>query len=261
MQQEYTREQILLDLNPKDEERVLLERLDLKNCPRHIAFIMDGNGRWAKQRNRPRTFGHKAGVDSVHAMVDACAKLPVEVVTFYAFSTENWRRSEQEVTALMKLFSASLIKYVDDLEDQGVFINWIGDLSRMGEGIRQEFEDARIRTQGGRRVQMNLCLNYSGRADLVHAFQALAHRVKSGQLSPEAIDEEVIASSLGTAGLPEPELLIRTSGEMRLSNFLLWELAYSEFYFAGVHWPDFRLKHLLEALLEYQGRQRRFGSA
>lgn len=251
----------LTDLNLTQEESACLGLLDLSKCPRHIAFIMDGNGRWATAQGKTRTTGHKQGVYSVYEMVDICGRLPVEYATFYAFSTENWRRSSSEVKALMMLFSSSLQKYLQEMIDKDVRIEVIGDLSGMGSKICDEFQKAREMTAKCQKICMTLALNYSGRADLLKACRTIASQMQSGHLSLADLDENCMAAHLDTSFLPEPELLIRTSGEMRLSNFLLWECAYTEFYFADVHWPDFRRHHLFQAIYEYQKRQRRFGTA
>jgi undecaprenyl diphosphate synthase len=241
-------------------EEELFDLIDWSKCPRHIAFIMDGNGRWATAQGKSRTHGHKMGVQSVYEMVEVCGKLPVEYATFYAFSTENWRRSSMEVKSLMTLFSSSLNKYLKEMMEKDVRIEVIGDLDGMGKRIQSEFEEAREQTKDNTKICMTLALNYSGRNDLSHACRALAQEVKAGRLEPEQIDEELISHSLYTSYLPEPELLIRTSGEQRLSNFLLWESAYTEFYFESVHWPEYRQLQLFEAIAAYQGRQRRFGA-
>ncbi len=245
------------DLSP--EERKVFDQIDWTKCPLHLAIIMDGNGRWAKQQGKLRTAGHKAGVQSVYEVVETCGKLPTEYVTFYAFSTENWRRSEAEVNTLMGLFSSSLIKYIDRLERDGVSLRVIGDLSRMGSKIQNEFQEAQRRTTHNSKVCMTLALNYSGRADLTRVVKNIANKVSSKELDPADIDEEMVSSFLYTASYPDPELLIRTSGESRISNFLLWELAYSELYFTDVHWPDFRKIDLFKAILNFQQRNRRFG--
>jgi undecaprenyl diphosphate synthase len=251
----------LADLNLTEEEKDCFGHIDLTKCPRHIAFIMDGNGRWAAAQGKSRTTGHRQGVSSVYEMVDMCGRLPVEYATFYAFSTENWRRSSSEVRALMALFSSSLQKYLHEMLQKDVRIEVIGDIEGMGRQIRDEFQKAREMTANCRKICMTLALNYSGRSDLVRACRKIVGKVQTGQLSSEKIDDTVLSQHLDTAFLPEPELLIRTSGEMRLSNFLLWECAYTEFYFADVHWPDFRRLHLFKAIADYQRRQRRFGSA
>lgn len=245
------------DLSSQEEEVFSLIRWD--ECPRHVAFIMDGNGRWAKSRGSMRTTGHRRGVDSVYEVVETCGKLPVEYVTFYAFSTENWSRSKTEVQSLMKLFSSSLKKYIDHLVEDGVRIRVIGDLSSMGKDLKREFDEAALRTEKNSTICMTLAMNYSGRQDLVRGIQKIISDVQSEGLDPSTVDETLISQYLDTHYLPDPELLIRTSGEQRISNFLLWECAYSEFYFTPVFWPDFRKIHLFEAILEYQGRQRRFG--
>ena len=241
------------------QETEVFDQIDWTSCPRHVAIIMDGNGRWAKQRGKLRTVGHKAGGQSVYEVVEACGKIPTEYVTFYAFSTENWRRSEAEVNTLVGLFSSSLIKYIDRLEKDGVSLRVIGDLSRMGSKIQTEFKEAQQRTSHNSKICMTLALNYSGRADLTRVVKNLADKVSSKELDSVDINEEMISNSLYTASYPDPELLIRTSGESRISNFLLWELAYSELYFTDVHWPDFRKLDLLKAILNFQQRNRRFG--
>ncbi|PCJ20067.1 MAG: isoprenyl transferase [Candidatus Cloacimonadota bacterium] len=247
------------DLQLNEYEETIFSKIDWKNCPKHIAIIMDGNGRWAKSQGKPRTYGHKKGVDSIHSIVELCGKIPVEYVTFYAFSTENWKRTESEVSMLLGLFSSSLKKYLNQLSDQGVRINVIGDLSKMGPKIQKEFLDANEKTKSNTKICMNLALNYSGRADLTRVTKEIALEVSSGKLDLEKINEDYISQKLYTGFMPEPELMIRTSGENRLSNFMLWENAYSEFYFTDVHWPDFREVHLFEAILEYQNRNRKFG--
>ena len=247
------------DFQLTPQENVVYDQIDWTKCPRHIAIIMDGNGRWAKQRGKLRTAGHKAGVDSVYEVVEACGKIPTEYVTFYAFSTENWRRSESEINALMGLFSSSLIKYIDRLEKDGVSLRVIGDLSRMGPKIQEEFRQAQDRTSSNTKICMTLALNYSGRADITRVTKELAHKVLTKELSSTDITEDMISNSLFTQFCPDPELLIRTSGESRISNFLLWELAYSELYFTNEHWPDFRKLDLFKAILDFQQRNRRFG--
>lgn len=252
-------DQIRQDFEMNEAQERVFEKIDWTKCPKHLAIIMDGNGRWAKAQGKPRTYGHKKGVDSIHAIVELCAKIPVEYVTFYAFSTENWKRSESEVSMLMGLFSSSLNKYIDELSSEGVRINVIGDMSKMGPKIQNEFAQANERTKNNKKICMNLALNYSGRADLTRVTKELALEVQSGALQAQDINEDLITQKLYTGFMPEPELTIRTSGENRLSNFMLWENAYSEFYFTDVHWPDFREIHLFEAILEFQNRHRKFG--
>lgn len=252
-------QKIRLDFEMNEAEDKVFSQIDWDNCPKHLAIIMDGNGRWAKAQGKPRTYGHKKGVDSIHAIVELCGKLPVDYVTFYAFSTENWKRTESEVSMLMGLFSSSLHKYIDELSDEGVRINVIGDLTKMGPKIQNEFSQANERTKSNKKICMNLALNYSGRADISRVTKEIANEVKLGKLSSEDVTEDLITKRLYTGFMPEPELMIRTSGEHRLSNFMLWENAYSEFYFTDVHWPDFREIHLLESILEYQNRHRKFG--
>jgi undecaprenyl diphosphate synthase len=254
-------EDIRSNFDLTSEEDELFSGIDWNSCPRHIAIIMDGNGRWAKARSRQRSYGHKKGVDSVHEVVEVCGKIPVDFVTFYAFSTENWKRSGAEVQTLMGLFSSSLHRYLGRLIDQGVRIRVIGDLSGMGDKIRKEFDEADRMTKDNQKICMTLALNYSGRADLVQAAARIANEVRAGTLSPNQVDEALISRYLSTSFLPELDLLIRTSGELRLSNFMLWENAYSELYFSDVLWPDFRKAHLFSAIADYQARSRRFGGA
>ena len=216
------------------EEEEVFSHIDWENCPRHIAIIMDGNGRWAKSRGSIRTTGHRRGVDSVYEVVETCGKIPVEYITFYAFSTENWSRSRTEVQSLMKLFSSSLKKYIGHLEQQGVRIQVIGDLSSMGGGLAREFDEAAMRTRGNSKICMTLAMNYSGRQDLVRAVRKIIRRTQESPFDLNEIDEGLISENLDTNFLPDPELLIRTSGEERISNFLLWECAYSEFYFTPI---------------------------
>ena len=254
-------EEIRANFELSAEEEEVFRAIDWLNCPRHIAIIMDGNGRWAKSRGSMRTTGHRRGVDSVYEVVETCGKIPVEYVTFYAFSTENWSRSRSEVQSLMKLFSSSLKKYIGHLEKRGVRIRVIGDLSSMSGSLQAEFDEAANRTRENSKICMTLAMNYSGRQDLVGAVRKIIQRTQNSSLNPVEINEKLISESLQTSYLPDPELLIRTSGEERISNFLLWECAYSEFYFTPVLWPDFRKLHLFEAIREYQSRQRRFGGA
>jgi len=250
---------ILSDFELTDQELRVFEQIDWLKCPSHIAIIMDGNGRWAKQQGKLRTSGHKAGVTSVYEIVEACGKIPTSHVTFYAFSTENWQRSESEVSTLMGLFSSSLNKYIDRLEKDGVKLKVLGDLSRMGPKIQQEFREAELRTSSNSKICMTLALNYSGRADITRVARELAKKASNDEIDLTDISEETISNSLYSAGIPDPDLLIRTSGELRISNFLLWELAYSELYFTDIHWPEFRKQHLFEAIYDFQQRNRRFG--
>lgn len=227
--------------------------------PEHIAIIMDGNGRWAKLKRKPRVFGHQQGVHSVRDIVEACGELGVRYLTLYAFSTENWKRPETEVSTLMRLLVTSLRQEVNKLHDSNVRLVAIGDLTKLPSEAQKELHEAMEKTRTNTGLCLNLALSYSGRWDLVRAVRRIANETRKGKLSPEDIDESIIASHLSTVQLPDPDLLIRTSGEMRLSNFLLWELAYTEFYISQRFWPEFRRADLYEAILSFQTRERRYG--
>jgi undecaprenyl diphosphate synthase len=233
----------------------LFETLDPGRLPRHIAVIMDGNGRWAKLRHMPRIAGHKAGVDSVRDIVESCARLGIEALTLYAFSTENWRRPSMEVQALWQLLRLYLRSELSTLQQNNVRLTAIGRIDDLPASVRNELTHVTRATAANTGLHLNLALNYSGRTELVDAVRSI---VNSG-IPAEAIDEELVERHLYTAGLPEPDLLIRTSGEMRVSNFLLWQIAYSELVVSTTLWPDFRARHLVEAITEYQRRERRFG--
>jgi undecaprenyl diphosphate synthase len=238
----------------------LLKHYRLKNClPRHVAIIMDGNGRWAQKRRLPRIAGHRAGAHSIREIVRFSGELGIEVLTLYAFSTENWRRPRHEVGFLMKLLRKYLRSEVPELLKNNVKFQTIGRLRDLPPEIRRELALARQQTSRCTGLTLALALSYSGRADLTDAFRAMGREIKSGRLSPSQITEEAIARRLSTAGFPEVDLLIRTSGEMRISNFLLWEMAYAEFHVTKTLWPDFRKKDLVAAIREFQGRERRFG--
>ncbi|MBD3166708.1 isoprenyl transferase [bacterium] len=223
------------------------------NLPRHIAFIMDGNGRWAKSRNLPRVYGHHEGVSSVREMVETGVELELDAMTFYTFSTENWKRPAIEVNSLMKLLVTTIRKEVDDLDKNNVHLNTIGHIEDLPEIPRRELEIAKERLQNNDGMILNLALSYSGRSEIVRAVNRL---LEKGYTS---ISEEDIASELDTQGIPDPDLIIRTSGELRLSNFLLWQAAYTELYATPIFWPDFRRKELLLAIQDYQRRERRYG--
>lgn len=227
--------------------------------PRHIAVIMDGNGRWAKSRGNMRIFGHKAGVDSVRDITEACAQLGVEYLTLYAFSTENWGRPIDEVTGLMQLLVQSLRSETKKLNDNDIRLITIGQTERFPEACRRELQEAIRITSDNKRMSLCLALSYSGRWDITQAVRKLAAQVKEGKLEPDQIDDALISSELVTVDIPDPDLIIRTSGEFRISNFLLWQLAYSELYVTDTYWPDFRRNELYEAIRSYQKRERRFG--
>lgn len=233
--------------------------IDENRVPQHIAIIMDGNGRWAKAKFMPRTYGHKAGVETIRTVVEESKRLGIKYITLYAFSTENWKRPKDEVSALMKLLVTYLRKEVAELDKNGVQIRTIGDVSKLPQICIDELDKAKEKTKDNDKLVLNLALNYGGRADILDGVKAIAKKVESKEISPEDITEDMIANSLDTKGIPDPDLVIRTSGEQRLSNFLLWEVAYSEFYYTDIHWPDFDEKELQKAVYSYQNRDRRFG--
>ena len=233
--------------------------IDLSNIPAHIAVIMDGNGRWAKQRGGLRIFGHQSAIAAVRDTVEEAAELGVKYLTLYTFSTENWNRPALEVSALMQLMVHTIRQEAPTLLKNGVRLQAIGDLTTLPKNCQRELAEATDLTKGGTRMTLVLALSYSGRWDLTQATQRLAADVAAGRLQPEAVTEATVTNYLATAGIPDPELLVRTSGEQRISNFLLWQLAYTELYIMPVLWPDFRRSHFREALRAYQGRERRFG--
>ena len=228
-------------------------------APRHIAIIMDGNGRWAKKRGMPRTMGHAAGAEAFRRTANYCRTLGVEYLTVYAFSTENWKRSEEEVRGIMKLLGRYLKEALADMEKNHVRFKFFGDLSRLDPALQKLCMDAETRSAQYEGVQVNFCLNYGGRDELVKATQAFARDVAAGKYQPEDLTEALLSSYLYSADVPDPELIIRPSGEMRTSNFLLWQSAYSEYVFMNVLWPDFQPADLDEAIAEYHRRNRRFG--
>jgi len=246
-------EQASADLRAQDELRRHGE------IPRHIAIIMDGNGRWAKSQGKIRYTGHSEGVVSVRDITEACAELGVEYLTLYTFSTENWHRPLMEVNALMQLLIRTLQREKKTLIKNRIRLRAMGDLSMLPEACRRELDDAMEETSANHRMTLNLALSYSGRWELVEAARALARKVASGKLSAGDIDEAAIAENLCTVGMPDPDLLIRTGGEYRVSNFLLWQIAYSELYITEIFWPAFRRQQLYEAIFDYQERDRRFG--
>ncbi len=227
--------------------------------PQHIAIIMDGNGRWAKMRGLPRNAGHKAGAESFRNIANYCRKIGVKYLTVYAFSTENWKRSQEEVGGIMRLLGAYLKEALRDMEKNHVRFCFFGDLSRLSPELRKLCEDARNRSSAYDEVQVNFCLNYGGRDEILRAARAFAADVAAGKCDAESLTEETFDRYLDSAGVPDPELMIRPSGEMRISNFLPWQTVYSEFVFMNVLWPDFGPEHLDEAIAEYNRRNRRFG--
>ena len=238
------------------EDKEIQERIKAKgNLPRHIAIIMDGNGRWARMRGLERIEGHRAGRESVRDVVRACGELGIEVLTLYAFSVENWRRPRREVWALMRLLRDTLYEEVDELDRNNVKLTAIGRLEGLPKASREALFWAMERTKDNTGLVLNLALNYGGRVEIVDAVR----RILEKGYRPEEVDEKVISTHLYTAGLPDPDLLIRTSGELRVSNFLLWQMAYTEIWVTDVLWPDFRRQHLYQAIEAYQRRERRFG--
>lgn len=227
--------------------------------PLHVAIIMDGNGRWARARTLPRYRGHAAGMKAVREAVEGAIEAGVQILTLYAFSQENWNRPRREIASLMMLLERYLIKERAELAERGVEVRVFGDLERLPERQRAAIAEMERATNGGRLLRLNLMISYSGRSELLRAACKLAERVRSGTLAPEAINEATLAGELYTAGMPDPDLLIRTSGEQRISNFMLWQLAYTELFLSAVLWPDFRREHLFEAIHDFQKRERRFG--
>jgi undecaprenyl diphosphate synthase len=227
--------------------------------PRHIAIVMDGNGRWAKARHRPRSIGHRAGARAVNACIDACLEKGVEALTLFAFSSENWRRPSEEVGALMQLFLRALGREVDELHRRGVRVRFIGARQAFAEDIRTRMARAEALTRDNRRLHLNIAADYGGRWDMVQAAQAVAREVAAGVIAPEDIDEAGLSRHFALHDLPEPDLFIRTGGDMRISNFLLWQLAYCELHFTNTLWPDFDADALALALDDFARRERRFG--
>ena len=233
--------------------------LDNNRIPKHVAVIMDGNGRWAQQKGEMRIFGHTNGVNSVREALTAAGEIGVEYLTLYAFSTENWNRPKEEIAALMDLLVQSIYNEVDELNKNGVRLRTIGDVDILPSSCQSALNDAIERTKNNNRVTLILALSYSSRWEISKAVQKMANQVIKGKLNPDAINEELISSYLSTADYPDPELLIRTSGENRVSNFLMWQMAYTELYFTETLWPDFKKEHFYKAIQDYQSRERRFG--
>ncbi len=227
--------------------------------PRHIAIIMDGNGRWAQQRRRPRMIGHRAGARAVNRTIDHCLQHGIGALTLFAFSSENWGRPQEEVDALMKLFLGALDREVDELHRRGVRVRFIGERSRFAASIGQRMAKAEQRTAGNGTMTLSIAASYGGRQDIAMAARALAEQVAAGTLKPEHIDERLLGQQVALADMPPPDLFIRTGGDTRISNFLLWQLAYTELWFTDVLWPDFDAATLQQALDDYAGRERRFG--
>ncbi len=237
----------------------LNSKIDTNNLPEHIAIIMDGNGRWAKQKGKLRIFGHENGAKAVKKVVEACTEIGVKNLTLYAFSTENWNRPKLEVQTLMKLLILSLKKEIKTLHDNDIKLNAIGNLKALPTMVYRELMDVIEITKNNGNRTLTLALSYGSREELINAVKQISIKVKNNIISPEKIDESVINEHLYTRNLPEVDLLIRTGGEQRISNFLLWQIAYTELYFTNVFWPDFTKQHLQEAIVDYQKRERRFG--
>ncbi len=231
----------------------------LQAVPEHIAIIMDGNGRWASNRRQPRSAGHRAGAQALKALVTEAEKIGLKYLTVYAFSTENWSRSDDEVSYLMQLMREYIQQYIKDTKKNDARITILGDRSRLDSDLQEKIQYLENTTENKKGIHLAIALNYGGRDEILRAVKRLSADVKDGGLSPDDINEETIRTYLDTKAIPDPELLIRTSGELRISNFLLWQLAYTEFYFSDILWPDFNIKHLKDAIIDYNSRQRRFG--
>lgn len=240
-------------------KRVFSKKVDIKNIPMHIAIIMDGNGRWAKKRGLPRAAGHKAGAETLVEIAKTCSELGVKFLTVYAFSTENWSRPKSEVDYLMDLFSEYLQKFSNDEKNKDIKLVILGDIKGLPKNIQLDIIKVQEITKNNMGLQLNLAVNYGGRDEILNAVKQIASDVNAGKIDITDINNEQFSSYLYTKDIPNPELIIRTSGEMRLSNFLLYQCAYSEFWFCKINWPDFNRQHLLEAIADYEKRHRRFG--
>ncbi len=234
-------------------------QIDMERIPAHIAIIMDGNGRWAKQRKLPRTMGHRAGMKNIKMMVEESSNLGVKYLTLYAFSTENWKRSKEEVGALMDLVVEFINKEFEELHRNNVKLNSIGDISKLPEKSRAAVENAMYKTRNNTGLTLNIALNYGGRDEIIKGVKEIAKEVLEGKLQVDNIDDKIISDHLYTSGMPDPDIVIRPSGELRLSNYLLWQSAYSEFWFSNINWPDFTKEDLRRAISDFQKRDRRFG--
>ena len=237
----------------------LKQHIDKENLPQHIAIIMDGNGRWAKQRGKERIFGHEHGVEAVRDTVKAAAEIGVPHLTFFAFSTENWCRPAPEVETLMDLLVEAIGNETPELNENGVRLQAIGDIESLPEECQQKLKEATALTEKNTKLIVTVALSYSARWEIVNATKKIAEKVANNIINPDEINQEMFDAAMETADMPDPDLLIRTSGELRLSNFLLWQIAYTELYFTPVYWPDFRKKHLFQAVIDFQRRERRFG--
>lgn len=233
--------------------------LDMQNIPKHIAIIMDGNGRWAKAQGKVRTFGHQAGAETLKTIVRAADKLGVKVISAYAFSTENWKRPVTEVNFIMELLSRYLTNEIEEFNENNVQVRFIGSRDGLPEIVKQKMDYAVKSTKDNTGIILNLAINYGGQAEILHAVRTIAARAVGGELNIDEIDNKVFEDYLYTKGLPAPDLLIRPGGDLRISNFLLWQIAYAEIWTTNVYWPEFKPEHLVDAILAYQGRERRFG--
>lgn len=236
-----------------------LTDLDHTRIPRHIAIVMDGNGRWANAKNKPRLYGHKVGADSVREIVEAACDVGIEVLTLYAFSSENWNRPEEEVSGLMSILQNFLIAELKRMQQNDIRLNCIGDYQKLPTKVRKTLVDTIEKTVNNTRLTLNLALSYGARDEITRAVKCIAKACAEGKLSTDEIDHQIISDNLYTAGLPDPDLLIRTGGEARLSNFLLWQASYAEIYFTSVMWPEFRTEQFHKAISDFQQRERRFG--
>jgi undecaprenyl diphosphate synthase len=236
-----------------------ISKIDKQRLPKHIAIIMDGNGRWAKQKGKLRVFGHKNGVKSVRETVEGAAEIGIKVLTLYAFSSENWNRPKHEVDVLMNLLVSSLKKEIKLLQDNNIKLQAIGNLEKLPKKAKRELQEVINKTKNNTHLILNLAISYSSKEEIVNAFKKISKKIVNNELLIEEIDEKIINNHLYTRNLPDVDLVIRTSGEKRISNFLLWQIAYAELYFTDLYWPDFRKNHLISAVIDYQQRERRFG--
>ena len=234
-------------------------KIDFKKMPRHIAIVMDGNGRWAQQRSLPRLSGHNAGMKALKSIVKAASKLGLQHLTVYAFSTENWKRPEDEILGIFKILIFYIEKELRELHENNVRVAIIGDYKKLPEEAVSKLETSLLTTKDNTGLQLNIALNYGSRLEIMKSIRELAVMSKNGEIDPETLDEEAFTAHLYTKTIPDPDLIIRTGGELRLSNFLLWQAAYSELWFTDLYWPDFKKKNLEEAIIDYQSRKRRFG--
>jgi len=241
------------------EDRLKQEILSAGDIPRHVAVIMDGNGRWARKRRRPRVFGHLSGRHAVREAVRGCVGLGVEALTLYTFSVENWQRPPTEVSALMRILQQTLQEQRKEMRDEGIHLEVLGRMEDLPRAVQETLRESMDYLAEGDKMVLNLALSYGGRTEITDAVRKIAAKVRAGELDPQDIEEQTLAQHLYAPDLPDPDLLIRTSGEVRISNFLIWQAAYSEIWVTDVLWPDFRREHLYRAILDYQGRERRFG--